>query len=139
MSPYPTAYQIEEMFSNRARPDKFHQYLADPIDVTVVGQDFHISGNYKSTQEFHDNIYVRIVAALKEESIRIEVRRVIGGGDSAVRKLRSSILATQGGQSSRIISPLNRNSRLLSCYMYAYTRLPVGSCRNLCHSRIQVW
>ncbi|KAI4164798.1 MAG: hypothetical protein LQ342_001430 [Letrouitia transgressa] len=93
MSPYPTAYQIEEMFSNRARPDKFHQYLADPIDVTVVGQDFHISGNYKSTQEFHDNIYVRIVAALKEESIRIEVRRVIGGGDSAWAAVETYVTA----------------------------------------------
>lgn len=97
MSPYPNAYQIEEMFSNRARPEKFNEYLANPIDVTVVGQDFHISGNYKSVQEFHDNIYVRLVAVLKEETIRVEVRRVIGGGDSAVRKLHSSIYVTQKG------------------------------------------
>ncbi|KAL9614242.1 MAG: hypothetical protein Q9167_001264 [Letrouitia subvulpina] len=83
MAPYPNAYQIEEMFCNRARAEKFNQYLADPIDVTVVGQDFNIGGNYKSIQEFHDSVYVRAIAALKEETIRIEVRRVIGGGDSA--------------------------------------------------------
>lgn len=84
MAPYPNAYQIEEMFANRGIPDRFHQYLADPIDVTVVGQEFHIGGNYKNMQDFHDNIYARVAAGLKEETIRVEVRRVIGGGDSAV-------------------------------------------------------
>ena len=31
--PYPTAYQIEEMFANRDVPNIFHNYLADPIDT----------------------------------------------------------------------------------------------------------
>ena len=62
-TPYPDSYQIEEIFSLRGYPEKFHQYLADPIDVVVVGQDFHISGNYKNMKDFHDNIYGRVAAA----------------------------------------------------------------------------
>ncbi|KAL9610020.1 MAG: hypothetical protein Q9167_005262 [Letrouitia subvulpina] len=84
MSPYPNAYQIEEMFFNRLNPNLFHDHLADPIDVTVSGTDFHISGNYKTVEEFHDNIYGRINDAVKKETLRVDVRRVIGGGDSAV-------------------------------------------------------
>lgn len=52
-TPYTSAYQIEEMFANRDVPDIFHTYLADPIDVVVVGQDFHIGGQYKSMEAFH--------------------------------------------------------------------------------------
>lgn len=93
-SPYPTAYQIEEMFANRDVPSLFHNYLADPIDVTVVGQDFHIGGNYKSMQAFHDGIYARVAAALKVETIRVEVVRVIGGGESAWAAVESLCTAT---------------------------------------------
>lgn len=93
-SPYPTAYQIEEMFANRDVPSLFHTYLADPIDVTVVGQDFHIGGNYKSMQAFHDGIYARVAAALKVETIRVEVVRVIGGGESAWAAVGSLCTAT---------------------------------------------
>lgn len=50
---YPNAFQIEKMLANRDVPDIFHTYLADPIDVVVVGQDFHIGGHYKSTEAFH--------------------------------------------------------------------------------------
>jgi len=83
MAPYPTPDQIEEMFANRDVPAIFHTYLADPIDVTVVGQDFHVGGNYKSMQAFHEGIYARVAAALKVDTIRVEVRRVIGGGEYA--------------------------------------------------------
>ena len=36
MHPYPTAYEIEEMFASRDAPDVFHTYLDDGVDVTVV-------------------------------------------------------------------------------------------------------
>ncbi len=78
-----TPDQIEEMFANRDVPAIFHTYLADPIDVTVVGQDFHVGGNYKSMQAFHEGIYARVAAALKVDTIRVEVRRVIGGGEAS--------------------------------------------------------
>ena len=92
--PYPTAYQIEEMFANRDVPNIFHTYLADPIDVTVVGQDFHIGGNYKSMEAFHNAIYARVSAGLKTETIRVEVVRVIGGGESAWAAVESLCTAT---------------------------------------------
>ena len=85
MSPYPTAYQIEEIFAARAQPDKFHEYMADPVDVEVLGEDHEIAGHYKSLEEFHDKVFARISDTVKRESIRLEVKRVVGGGDSAVR------------------------------------------------------
>lgn len=82
-TPYPNAYQIEEIFASRGSPDRFHSYLADDFDATVVGQDFHIGGHYNSIESFHKAIFTRVAAALKVETIRVEVLRVIGGGDSA--------------------------------------------------------
>ena len=93
-APYPNAYQIEEMFANRGVPNIFHTYLADPIDVTVVGKDFHIGGHYNSMEAFHDAIYGRVSAALKVETIRVEVIRVIGGGESAWAAVESLCTAT---------------------------------------------
>lgn len=93
-TPYPNAYQIEEMFANRGFPDTFHTYFADNIEVTVVGKDFHIGGHYRSMEAFHDAIYARVSAGLKVETIRIEILRVIGGGDSAWAAVESLATAT---------------------------------------------
>ena len=93
-TPYPNAYQIEEIFANRDVPNIFHKYLADPLDVVVVGQDFHIGGHYKSMEEFHEGIYARVAASLKVETIRVEVLRVIGGGHSAWAAVESLCTAT---------------------------------------------
>ena len=38
--PYPTVYQIEEMFANRLDHNTFHTYLAKNPDLTVVGKRF---------------------------------------------------------------------------------------------------
>ena len=85
MSPYPNAYQIEEIFAARTQPEKFHEYMAEPVDVMVVGEDHEIAGHYKSVEEFHEKIFARISDTVKRESIRLEIKRVIGGGESAVR------------------------------------------------------
>ena len=85
MSPYPNAYQIEEMFAARTQPAKFHEYMADPVDVEVVGEDHEVAGHYKAIEEFNDKIFARISDTVKRESIRLEIKRVIGGGESAVR------------------------------------------------------
>lgn len=52
--------------------------------MTVVGEDHEIAGHYKSIEEFHDKVFARISDTVKRESIRLEVKRVIGGGESAV-------------------------------------------------------
>ena len=85
MSPYPNAYQIEEIFATRTRPEKFHEYMADPVDVLVVGEGHEVAGHYKSIEEFNEKIFARISDVVKRESIQLEIKRVIGGGDSAVR------------------------------------------------------
>lgn len=82
------------MFANRGCPNIFHTYLADNFEVTVVGKDFHIGGHYNSTEAFHNAIYGRVPAALKVETIRVEILRVIGGGDSAWAEVESLCTAT---------------------------------------------
>ena len=91
---YPDAHRIEEMFANRGLPDVFHTYLADNFEATVVGKDFHIGGHYNSIEAFHNAIYGRVSAALKVETIRVEVMRVIGGGESAWAAVESLCTAT---------------------------------------------
>lgn len=81
------------MFANRGVPSLFLIYLADNIDVTVVGQDFYIGGYYNSMEAFHGAIYDR-VSALNVETIRVEVLRVIGGGESAWAAVESLCTAT---------------------------------------------
>ena len=88
-TPYPSANQIEEMFANRDVPSIFHTYLADPIDVVVVGQDFHVGGQYKCMEAFHQGMHARVADSLKIETIRVEVRRVIGGGESLWASIES--------------------------------------------------
>lgn len=75
-------------------------YLADPIDVTVVGQDFHVGGNYKSRQAFHDGIYTPVAAALKVETIRAELVRGgwrqgerLSGGEELRVRLRANMVS----------------------------------------------
>ena len=82
------------MFANRGIPNLFHTYLADNIDVTVVGQDFHIGGHHNSMEAFHDAIYTRVSSALKVETIRVEIVRVIGRGESAWAAVESLCTAT---------------------------------------------
>ena len=89
-TPYPNAFQIEEMFANCDVPDIFHTYLADPIDVVVVGQDFHVGDHYKSMEAFHQGIYARVADSLKIETVSVEVRRVIGGSESPWAAVESS-------------------------------------------------
>lgn len=89
-SPYPTAYQIEEMFANRGHTDIFNSYLADNVDVLIVGgEDFHIGGRYHTVQSFHDETYGHLTSALKDGTYKVEVLRVIGGGESAWASVES--------------------------------------------------
>lgn len=94
-SPYPTAYQIEEVFANRGHPEIFNSYLADTADVLVMGgEDFHLGGRYNSVQSFHDEIYGHVTSALKVETFKVEVLRVTGGGDSPWAAVESLSTAT---------------------------------------------
>lgn len=102
-SPYPTAYQIEEMFANRDVPSIFNTYLADNVDVVIIGgEDFHLGARHQSAQSFHDGTYGAIGAALKMETFKVEVLRVIGGGDSAWAAVES--LSTATSKSGKSVS-----------------------------------
>lgn len=94
-TPYPNAAQIEEMFANRANTVLFNSYLVDDVDVLVVGgDDFHIGGRYNSARSWHDAIYNHVMKALKIETYKVEVIRVIGGGESPWAAVETMSTAT---------------------------------------------
>ena len=93
-SPYPTVFQIEEMFANRLVARIFNNYYADPVDITVIGQDFHLSGHYNSIQRFDDEVFAELWELVKVETVRTEVLRVIGGGESAWAAVETRVTAT---------------------------------------------
>lgn len=93
-SPYPTAYHIEEMFANRLVAKIFNNYYADPVDITVIGHEFHLSGHYDSIQRFDDEVFGELWELVKAETVRTEVLRVIGGGESAWAAVESRVTAT---------------------------------------------
>ena len=83
VSPYPTAYQIEEIFANRLVAGIFNPYCTDPVDIDIIGQEFHHGGHYKTIQRFEDEVFGEYWQIVKPETVRTEVVRVIGGGESA--------------------------------------------------------
>lgn len=93
-SPYLNAYQIEEMFANRLVARIFNNYYADPVDITVIGQDFHLSGHYNSIQRFDDEVFGELWELVKVETVRTEVLRVVGGGESAWAAVETLVTAT---------------------------------------------
>lgn len=98
MAPYPTRDKIEEIFSDRDRPDIFHSYFSEHIDVEIAGQEFHLSGHHKSV-DAHSAIWSRGLAILKVGTLHIEVNRVIGVEDSAWAAVHSTATAiTKSGQ-----------------------------------------
>lgn len=99
VTPYPTAYQIEEIFANRLVAGIFNTYCTDPVDIDIIGQDFHHGGYFNSIQRFEDEIFGEYWAIVKRETIRTEVIRVIGGGESAWTAVELRVTGTtQYGQ-----------------------------------------
>ncbi len=92
-TPYPTPYQIEEMFANRLVASIFNTYYADPHDITVIGHDFHLAGHY-NIQRFDDEVFGELWELVKKDTVRLEVLRVIGGGESPWAAVETRVLAT---------------------------------------------
>ena len=58
------------------------------------GDEFHLGGRHSTVQAFHDEIYGHVTSALKVETFKVEVLRVIGGGESpwaAVESLSTAV------------------------------------------------
>ena len=84
-SPYPTAYQIEEVFTNRGHPEIFNSYLADTADVLVMGgEDFRLGGRYNSVQSFHDEIYGHVTSAFVAGGIQAVLGSISNGAGTMV-------------------------------------------------------
>ena len=80
--PYPKSNRSKES-ARLPFLNNFNSYLVVPVDITVVGQDFHVAGNHKTAQSFHDEVCGRLTAVIKPDMLRVEVLRVIGGDKSA--------------------------------------------------------
>lgn len=93
MPPYPTSDKIEEIFADRDLPDIFNTYLVDHVDVSVNGHEFHLGGHHKSKEAFMEDVFHPLLAPMKIETLRLEVNRVIGGGDSAWAAVYSTATA----------------------------------------------
>ena len=82
------------MFATRAFPSIFNSCLADHVDITVVGQDFILQVTTKPRQSFHDEVYGRLTAVMKPDTLRVEVLRDIGDRESAWAAVKSLATAT---------------------------------------------
>ena len=67
------------MIPNREFPDTFHAYLTDSLNTVISGEDAHTRGHYNSAQAFHHTIYACTTAALKMETLKLEVNSAIRG------------------------------------------------------------
>ena len=81
------------MFANRNIPSTFNTYFADNSDIILVGKNEVLGGRFKSGQHFDDEIFNRIGDALKPETLRLDVLRVIGGGESPWAAVNSVVTA----------------------------------------------
>ncbi|KAI4182731.1 MAG: hypothetical protein L6R41_005807 [Letrouitia leprolyta] len=85
-TPYPSAAEIEGIFHYRTLPrhsDKFEEYVCDNADIHVFGRDFKLgsrSRGKKAFREFNDKMHSM---ADVEGDDKIEIIRVIGGGEQA--------------------------------------------------------
>ena len=93
MTAYPSRDKIEEIFSDRDRPEVFNSYLVPHVDTSIAGEDFHLGGKYKSIEHLNEALWGRFMPLLKLETIRCEVHHVIGGGDSSWAAVQSSATA----------------------------------------------
>ena len=91
--PYPTPYQIEEMFANRLVASIFNTYYADRVDITIIGQDYHHGGHYNSIERFDEEVFGELWDLVKKDTVRLEVVRVVGGGESAWAAVESRVTA----------------------------------------------
>ncbi|KAL6713115.1 hypothetical protein ACLMJK_009236 [Lecanora helva] len=103
MAPYPTTDQIEDIFASRARPDKFNSYFDSDVDVHIPGVDFNVGAKHQGLQAFHEGTWGKVVSStLKEETFRVDIKRVIGGGDSAWAAIEYTHTAEGKNGKSRI-------------------------------------
>ena len=82
------------MFANRKTPSTFNTYFADNSDIILVGKGEVLWGSFKSGQHFDDEVFNRIQHASKPETLKLEILRVIGGGEAPWAAVNSAVTAT---------------------------------------------
>ncbi|KAL8697960.1 MAG: hypothetical protein Q9224_002072 [Gallowayella concinna] len=87
MSPYPSVYQIEEIFQDGGggpeAPDTFVSHLDPKVQMTVVGHDHQTAGDTHGQDDIKDNHFGFLKEMLDfSKPNKVDVLRVIGGGES---------------------------------------------------------
>ncbi|MCJ1377272.1 hypothetical protein MMC17_000364 [Xylographa soralifera] len=90
-TPYPTAYETEEIFLLRGKaPDgkltkqsAFDSHFTDDAEIIIMGQDHQLKGNH-SKEDFKTEVQARISKLIdySKPGGAYEVIRVVGGGDT---------------------------------------------------------
>jgi hypothetical protein len=85
-TPYPTSWQIEDIFALRSSEEgtkEFETYVSPNVEVTIAGHDHHLAGTHTSHDAHKEHTVQRITELLDpSKPKKLEVVRVIGGGDS---------------------------------------------------------
>lgn len=85
-SPYPSVYQIEEMFQWRASADTFDKFDAiidDHVQATMMGHDHHTAGEFQGKAAWKEGARARFTNMLDySKPMKLDIVQVIGGGES---------------------------------------------------------
>lgn len=85
MAPYPTSFEIEDIFKWRESPEtmsKFDEKIAKNLDATVMGNDHHLAGHHKGADAWKEDNRARMADMLDpSKGVSLDVS-VIGGGDT---------------------------------------------------------
>ncbi|KAL8824324.1 MAG: hypothetical protein Q9191_005132 [Dirinaria sp. TL-2023a] len=85
-APYPSSYEIEDIFSWRESPetmDKFSARVAPNVETTIVGDDHHFAGTHKGIDALTKHNRDRALDIIDvSKGIKLDIVRVIGGGES---------------------------------------------------------
>lgn len=92
-TPYPTASEINDIFSNLAsgNSNAFFAHVSPTVSWTVMGTH-PLAGTYHTLQEFRQATFDRLGAIMKKDDpVRLEVVKVVGGGEGpwAVTELKA--------------------------------------------------
>ena len=86
MAPYPSAYEIEDIFKYRESPETMHLWderLAPNLSGRVMGHDHHLSGELNGIDAWKKGHTANLTEMLDtSKGYSLEVVNVVGGGES---------------------------------------------------------
>ena len=83
--PYPTSYEIEDIFENQTgigtRRETMTDILDDNGDFKVMGYDHHFADQHKGKEAVLKNLMEALFDMIDGDTFKYEVSNVFGGGE----------------------------------------------------------